>query len=237
MGKFRPYFSIAAGLGLGLLANAARGDGPVAQYAGALGLEPITVLAERYPRMKADLAGTRDVLTRRDIEESRQPEIATLLQQRLFVTVQKPGIGALSGLGIRGISGGRNNNKTRVLVDGVPTDTLRRGFTLETIDPQTVEQLDLIRGPASALYGGGALNGTLNVMTRVPDRREFAAGAAGGSYDTKTSRLYYQDKVGRVAWRVNANSLDTNGHVQVNGDKMINPAWLTNQGTFLEYAG
>jgi len=218
------------------IASLSAGESQSSLYAGVYPTEPIEIVAERYPRLQADAANTRDVINREAIRDSHQTEISYLLEEKLNINIHKPGIGALSGLSIRGISGGRNNNKSRVIVDGVPIDTLRRGFNLESIDIQTVERIDLIRGPSSALYGGGATNGTLHITTRLPQDRKFEFGAGAGSYDTKTSHLYYQDKAGHFAWRVNSNYLDTNGHEHVDGDKMINPAWLTNEGAYLEYA-
>lgn len=92
------------------------------------------------------------------------------LAQGLRLSVR--GFGARAGFGVRGV---------RVLVDGVPL-TMPDGQTeLDSIDLDLVDQLEVIRGPASTLYGNAA-GGVLLVSTREPPE-DLSAGInlrAGG---------------------------------------------------------
>ena len=88
---------------------------------------------------------------------------------------------------IRGSSGYSFNTGSRVLllVDGLPM--LRPdadGIPFNALPMNQVERIEVLKGPGSALYGGGALGGVVNVITRdFPDRPETSVEAFGGVYD------------------------------------------------------
>lgn len=86
------------------------------------------------------------------------------------------GQGLLTERGIRGI---------KVLLDGVPLND-PTGFApdLFDVDWSTIQQIEVIRGPASALYGGGAAGGVLNIVTQDGGSKPIAGDVSGsvGSY-------------------------------------------------------
>lgn len=97
------------------------------------------------------------------------------------VWLQKTNHGGGS-LFIRGLTG----QQTLLLVDGIRLNnaTFRAGPNqyLNTIDPQTIEQIEVVRGGGSVQYGSDALGGVANVLTRSP---QFAADGLrlhGGAY-------------------------------------------------------
>jgi len=89
------------------------------------------------------------------------------------------GFGARANFGIRGV---------RVLVDDIPL-TLPDGQTaLEGLDLSLADRIEVIRGPASALYGNAA-GGVVRVETREPERDEFRLGLSTGSDGFREIRL------------------------------------------------
>jgi len=76
------------------------------------------------------------------------------------------GPGGLSAVSIRG----GESNFTLVLIDGIPQNdpTNSRGgsFDFSNLDPASVERIEIVRGPQSAIYGSDALAGVINVITR-----------------------------------------------------------------------
>jgi len=80
----------------------------------------------------------------------------------VFVQQTSAGQGAVV---LRGMIG----NQVLVLVDGVPMNngTYRDGpgQYLATIDPETIERIEVVRGPASTLYGSDAQGGVVNIIT------------------------------------------------------------------------
>lgn len=84
------------------------------------------------------------------------------------------GPGSLITASIRGSSA----EQVLVLLDGVPvTGALAGTVDLSTIPLDDVERIEVLRGPFSAIYGGGALGGVISIVTR---RRAAPAAAVGG---------------------------------------------------------
>ncbi|MHB8875466.1 MAG: TonB-dependent receptor plug domain-containing protein, partial [Myxococcaceae bacterium] len=74
-------------------------------------------------------------------------------------------------VGVRGINGGARaaGNGLKVMIDGEPVDfrpTTGNFFGEELIPIEAVKRVEIIRGPASALYGANAFLGVVNVITR-----------------------------------------------------------------------
>jgi outer membrane receptor protein involved in Fe transport len=79
--------------------------------------------------------------------------------------------GVTHNIGVRGINGGQNasGNVLKLMIDGQPVDyrpTTGNFFGPELIPLAAVERIEIIRGPASALYGANAFLGVVNVITR-----------------------------------------------------------------------
>lgn len=90
------------------------------------------------------------------------------------------GAGARAGFGVRGI---------RVLVDGIPL-TLPDGQTeLDALDLGLLDRVEVLRGPASALYGNAA-GGVLSLYTRtIPQDSAYAVDVGGGELGARNLRL------------------------------------------------
>jgi iron complex outermembrane receptor protein len=80
--------------------------------------------------------------------------------------------GVTHNIGVRGINGGQNasGNVIKLMIDGHPVDyrpSTGNFFGQELIPMQAIERVEIIRGPASALYGANAFLGVVNVITRA----------------------------------------------------------------------
>ena len=77
---------------------------------------------------------------------------------------------------------GAENSHLLILLDGVklndPTTTRGSAFDLSAIDVSQIERIEVLRGPASAVYGGEALAGVVHIITK----RAVAAGVGGSGY-------------------------------------------------------
>lgn len=96
-------------------------------------------------------------------------------------SVANPGNGG-TGLAARGFSG---PGSVMQLYDGVRLYPGAGTVTFPT-DPWTVDRIEVLRGPASVLYGQGAIGGAVNVISKKPntERTEFEAEAGYGSQDS-----------------------------------------------------
>ena len=95
-----------------------------------------------------------------------------------------------SSVTMRGLSG---NEQARVLVmiDGVPVNKSDGGsVNWNLIDPAMVDRIEVVKGPASSMYGSNAMGGAINVITRRPSGELSGKITAGyGTYNTFTGRI------------------------------------------------
>jgi len=101
-----------------------------------------------------------------------------------------------SSVTMRGLSG---NEQARVLVmiDGVPVNKSDGGsVNWNLIDPAMVERIEVVKGPASSMYGSNAMGGAINVITRRPSGALSGKITEGyGTYNTFTGRISLGQKL------------------------------------------
>jgi iron complex outermembrane receptor protein len=92
----------------------------------------------------------------------------------------------MSGVGMRGFAGrGSAQVRTLVLVDGQPVNEGYEGSVNWAVIPVgEVDRVELVRGPFSSLYGGSAMGGVVNVLTRPIDKTKPQLMVRYGSLDT-----------------------------------------------------
>lgn len=143
-------------------------------------MSPVVVTATRsettIERALADVT-VIDSQAVRDAGASTLPE---LLRSAGGVEIsQTGGPGSLSGLFVRGT----RNSQTVILVDGIRMENpLSGGGLIENLPLSAIDRIEIVRGPASALYGSGAIGGVVQVFTRAPEAdgmRSFASAGAG----------------------------------------------------------
>lgn len=91
---------------------------------------------------------------------------------------------------------GSTFDQVLVLVNGVKMSDPQTGHHLMnlSIPLSSIEQVEILRGPASMKYGVNALAGAINIVTRIPNQNEVSAQAYTGSNfttDTATGNTYY----------------------------------------------
>lgn len=126
-------------------------------------LEAITVEARRSPAERGSLAQQVEVVTRTDLERTPARELAGVLKRTTPIDIiEFPGL--LSGVSVRGFRPQYSglNPRTLILIDGRPAGTTN----LAALDLADVERVEVLKGPASALYGSSAMGGVVNVVTR-----------------------------------------------------------------------
>src|SRR5690348_3229642 len=148
----------------------------------------IIVTGSRVATSPDDLAANVTVLSREDFDVEKPAKLADILRRVAGVHIdQVGGRGGTGSLYMRGA----DPNYTLVLVDGVrvndPTNARGGSFDFSTFDVADVERVEVARGPYSAVYGGDALAGVINIVTRrAPrDRTQGYLDAMVGTYDTR----------------------------------------------------
>lgn len=89
--------------------------------------------------------------------------------------------GVQADVNIRGATFEQNT----VLVDGVKINDPQTGhFDMDLpVTAADVDRVEVLKGPASSLYGPNAFGGVINIITKKPEGKEIAVDGAGGSYD------------------------------------------------------
>ena len=157
-------------------------------------LEGLTVTATRTSADRTRIPQKIEVISRTQLERSSATNVSEALRELAAIDIiEFPGL--LSGVSVRGFrpqySG--TNPRTLVLVDGRPAGT----NNLTLLPLSNVERIEILRGPASALYGSSAMGGVINVITR----RSTAAIAgrltgAYGSFDSYETGLSVGGTIG-----------------------------------------
>ena len=131
--------------------------------------EEIVVTPQRRKSDVQDVPSAVTVVTAKQIEESRATNIVEILQSQPGFFSQGPNKGAYDQImDLRGYGNGAGNGQRMiVLVDGRKTNDVSGSFTRwATIPVANIERIEIVRGPAAAIYGEGALAGVVNIITK-----------------------------------------------------------------------
>jgi vitamin B12 transporter len=115
-----------------------------------------------------------------DIADAGTQTLTELLQAKGGVEISATGgAGQVSGVFIRGT----NTNHVVVLIDGIRINSATTGTNaFENIPLDQIERIEILRGPASSLYGADAIGGVIQIFTkRSGDRTYLCAGAGTGA--------------------------------------------------------
>ena len=115
------------------------------------------------------------VINRRDIDKHAARNVAELLTNYGLHVEQSAGSGSLSSIYLRGA----DPNFTLVLINGTkvndPTNSRGGSFDFSSLDAETIERIEIVRGPLSSTYGSDALSGVINIITREPTAKTHAS--------------------------------------------------------------
>ncbi len=138
-------------------------------FAGPSGKDPvmlrdITVTATRTEREVFDVPSSAAVVGKEQVEREPHSTIARQLQDIPGIQVSDGGIGG----GAKRISiRGESPSRVLVLIDGMKiSEQKSMDGSMIMIDPLNVERLEVIKGPASVLYGSEAIGGVVNIITK-----------------------------------------------------------------------
>lgn len=170
----------------------------------------------RYLPMTVSVIGKENIARR---YESSVLPILTEQVPGLFVTsrsIMGYGVaaGAAGGMTMRGI-GGSPTTALLTLIDGEPQYMGLMGHTIaDSFQSLLAERVEVLRGPASMLYGSNAMGGVINIVTRkmVQDGSKTNLRAMYGSYNTLMSDVLNQSRWGKFSSTVALSYNRTDGN-------------------------
>src|SRR5262245_25217006 len=175
-------------------------------------LDPVVVTATMVPTPLAQTAATVTVVTGDEITQYNYDRIEDVFRQVPGIQVQTTGSpGKATTLSIRG--GG--SQRSLVLVDGLRTASPTLGATdISEITIDSIERIEIVRGPQSTLYGADAITGVVNIITKKGQGPPSASvWVEGGNYTTFREQVNVQGAFGAFNFNVTGSQFNTDGNL------------------------
>ena len=190
-------------------------------------IDEVVVTGTRNRTDVRHLPMTISVVDREELERSQAVSILPVLNSMVpgFFSTSR-GIlgygvsdGAAGQMSVRGIGGpvqqGLQTTGLLVLIDGHPQYMGLMGHPIaDSYQTMMVERVEVLRGPASVLYGSNAMGGVINIVTRKMDQDGVKTGinVGGGSWGTFLGEVTNRVRKGRFSSVVTASYNRTDGH-------------------------
>ena len=177
--------------------------------------ETVVVTAERAEAPASAVASSVTVITRQQLEQTHAESLADALRGVPGMNVVQTG---RRGSTATVFARGANSNSNLVLIDGVPVNDFGGFFNFAHIPVESIERIEVVRGPQSALYGLNAIGAVVHVITHRGSPEGGAAFQArgqieGGSFGTVRGSVGAGGRSGRFAWNAGLMRLNTDGVV------------------------
>lgn len=200
-----------------------------------IALDDVVVTATRTPQPREAVIADVTVIASEEIQRGGQTTLVELLQRQPGIEItSNGGAGTTSGIFMRGT----NTNHVVVLIDGVRVQSATLGTTaFENLPTELIDRIEILRGPASNLYGPDAIGGVIQIFTKngVDGFKPFAS-LGFGSYDTRIATGGLRGKVNDTSYALSLaakniggfSALDANNNVLNDDDSYRNLAVTAN---------
>lgn len=189
---------------------------------GTTWLDTITIVGTRTEVSVQDNPASVTVVDQEELKRKAPESIAEMLRDVPGVEVVDASAPGMKRIRIRGES----SRRVTILVDGQEiTDHSTYGTPL-LVDPSNVERIDVVRGPASVLYGAKAIGGVINIITKRGAAKPIEAEVGGG---------YYSGTDGWQGWAAVSGTVDNfdyrfSGGLDDHGDRKVPVGQYTSTG-------
>lgn len=160
-------------------------------------IEEVTIIASSRTQQRIENSPQKvEVLGKEEMQEEsgiKPAGIGSILGDISGVQIQQSSaVSGNSNIRIQGLDG----RYTQILRDGMPLfDGFSGGLGVLNIPPLDLQQVELIKGSASTLYGGGAIGGLVNIISRKPtSKQELTALVNYSTLDEKNLNLFASKK-------------------------------------------
>jgi iron complex outermembrane receptor protein len=182
----------------------------------------VLVIASKYASVREDISASVYVIDKEEISNSIGNTVLELIDKRVagLTLTQKTvlgygvGSGAAGGINIRGV-GGQPNTGVLVLVDGRPDIMGIFGHPISDVySLENVEKIEVVKGPASVLYGTNAMGGIINIITKKDIKNGYKNSISGefGSFNTYKTQFTNEGGFGKLNYLISLGINGTDGH-------------------------
>lgn len=184
--------------------------------------ESVVVSGAAAPIPLSTASSSISVITGDELRVRQTESIQDALRSVPGLTLASAGgRGAITGLFPRG----GESDYSLVLVDGVPANAFGGGYDFAHLPAVNVEQVEIVRGPQSALYGANAIGAVIRVTSAQRTAPQVSGSIEGGSFDMVRMAAATSGSVGNWRWGAGAERLATdgmNGELASSGETIAN---------------
>ena len=180
--------------------------------------EEVVVTATRFKEPHRELPVGVTVITAGEVRNSTAATVPELLRQYPGLQVRDNSGSPNQQIDLRGF-GVTGDQNTLVLLDGQRiSENEQTSVNWAAIPLAAIERIEIMRGSGAVLYGGGATGGTINIITKAPQRNRNSGFVGGGfgSYATGDYRVGLNLAGDRLGLVVNASHLETDNYRDAN---------------------
>lgn len=175
-------------------------------------LEEVVVTATRTKEKLKDSSSTINVVSEKEVETVKYRNAAEMLNR--LPGVYSHNFNSEEELTSIRIPTSFASPYTLLLIDGLPAAGFGEsaGGLLKEINADDIERIEVIKGPASALYGNNAIGGVINIITKRPSTTPSTRlWVEKGEYDRQRGGVTTSGMAGSLGYYVNLNGQDSKG--------------------------
>lgn len=190
----------------------------------------IIITATKTGINKRETGASITVITAEEIEQRKKTKVVDLLKSTPGISVsQSSPLGGLADIYLRGTA----SNHVAVLIDGVKVNdpsSAGHGFDFGHLTTDNIEQIEIVRGSQSVLYGSDAIGGVINIITKKGEGKpKVTLQAEGGSFYTFKESAGVSGGEDWVYYSFNISRTDSRGLTRTSSWRGLRKSFLQNQ--------
>lgn len=173
-------------------------------------LSEVVVTAARTTEASEKTLASVHVINREALEKYPSHDLSEVLRFEAGLNVVRlGGFGGQTSIFTRGTE----SNHTLVMIDGIRLNPTTSSIAnIQNLSLSDVDRIEIVKGPLSSLYGSDAIGGTINIITKNPEKTAGRLSASIGSDGFRKGDLSQSIKSGIFSASIDANSLYTDGY-------------------------
>lgn len=183
----------------------------------------VIVTATRTEQEVKETPAAVTVITAEELKSKGAVTLRNALEAQTGISFTEDGM-MRSTVSIRGME----SRHTLILIDGrrmtgETGNSSANAYDLDRIRMENVERIEIVRGPASALYGSDAMGGVINIITKKATKQQWLLDLEGAKYDhtsNGTNNWYLQydtGKQGKFSWSLGGGERHEDPYTYANG--------------------
>lgn len=184
-------------------------------------LGTVVVTATRGSRDIYDVPARVDVLKKENIENIPALTTDDYLWAIPGISISRSSAFLSSSyVSLRGM--GSEAGRTLVMLDGVPVNKTDGGsVNWNAINPEDIEQIEVLKGPGSSIYGGNAMGGVINFISPTPEEAiEGYISQTIGTFNTYNSQAGMSGREKNLFWSLNGRYRNSDGYITTPADEI-----------------